>query len=321
LPEIFYDPRVHVVIDGRKQSAADLKIGFIARVVATVKDGKLNANRIASDHEVVGPIAALNADQATVLGQSVDIGSIEGRNTLKVGDWIAVSGLRRPDGIIAATLIETIPPATAQIIGQINRTPEGKAQMGSMTLPGKVSNQFLNKRVIVRGEADANGLKVSHIIAADLLAKRDRLRRVSIEGYFESVDQSIRLPADPDIHLTASSTDELAAAAAQGPAIVDGNIEPDGSIAVTHIRVPSSRSESHSGLENTPSGLPGNATLAGQQGGQFNQTRGQETEDDSGELSTTMQDRSGSGREGPGRSSSQTGGGSSGARSGGGRDN
>jgi hypothetical protein len=319
--EIFYDSNVHVVIDGHKKSAADLKIGFVARVVTTIKDGKLNADRIASDHEVVGPIAALTADQATVLGQTVDIGTIEGRNTLKVGDWIAVSGLRRPNGAIVATLVETIAPATAQIIGQINRTPEGMARIGSMMLLGKVSDRFLNKRVIARGQADANRLKVNQIVAADLVTKGDRLRRVSIEGYFESVDQSIRLPADPDVRLTASNTNELAAAVENGPAIVEGNIEPDGTIAVTHIRIPSSRFESPSGVENAPSGLPANPTSAGgQQGGQLNPTRTQEGEDDRNETTSGSPERSGTGREGSGRSSIQPNGGTSGSRSSGGKD-
>jgi hypothetical protein len=284
--EIFYDPKIVVMVDGHRQPSSTLKVGYVAHVTASAtREGKLTTKRIASDHELVGPIAALEADQstATVLGQTVDIGSIDGYNSLTVGDWVAVSGLRRPEGTIVATLLETIPPTSAQIIGQITRSPDGTAQIGSIKLIGSIADTFLNKRVIVRGKLASNDLHVGQIVLADFVTRKDRVRHISIEGFFSSVNRKIELPSDPQVRLTGKMdaisdrlSQEPAIVGGRGPAIVDGNIEPNGSIAITNIRAPDTRFEGSQGMNNTPA-----STGKMPQSGWSNQTRSHENEDSS----------------------------------------
>jgi hypothetical protein len=270
--EIFYDPRQNIRVDGQAQPSSAIKIGYVAHVIATGSNGHgFTATQIAIDHEVLGPISAIgDKTELTVLGQKVDVSTIDGSESLKVGDWVAVSGLRRADDTIAATLVETIAPTTAQIVGRITRSANGRRMIGQMPLLGPVALKFLNERVIVRGQPAGTSLRLRHIAKADLLAASRNIHRISIEGYFRKVDEKIVLPADPEVRLIGKPGSGLIDAAGpgtalpdgNGPAIVDGTVEPNGTISITHIRAPNTRLEGRGGPDISPQspGGPNNAT-------------------------------------------------------------
>jgi len=294
--EIFYDPTRDVVVDGKPRPASAMKIGYVARVSASGSKGEFTATQIAIDHEVLGPISAMAADKTelTVLGQKVDISAIDGSETLKLGDWVAVSGLRRADDAIAATLIETIAPTTAQIVGLLKRA-DGRPMIGTVPLLGPIAPKFMNERVIVRGEPVGTGLRVRNIAEAEIVAKRGNIHRISIEGYFRRIGQKVVLPADPEVRLIGKPGNDLIDAGGpeaalkdgNSPSIVDGNVEPNGAISITNIRALDTRFEGRGGPDmspqapgsspNTATGDPG----ASQGAGKANQSRTGETEDGS----------------------------------------
>ena len=112
---IGYAPDVPVRINGEAASVKALRIGHVARVVAQRQaNGMLTTNRIDAVSEVVGPIESVKGGEMTVLGQKV---AWTGRENWRVGTQVAVSGLRRTDGVIVASLVEQRRNAIARVTG------------------------------------------------------------------------------------------------------------------------------------------------------------------------------------------------------------
>ena len=82
-----------------------MRIGQVARLVAERRDGTWTTGRITIVSEVVGPIDRIEGARLEVLGQQRAAPGARG-TTLRAGDRVAVSGLRRPDQTIVASLIE-----------------------------------------------------------------------------------------------------------------------------------------------------------------------------------------------------------------------
>ena len=95
-----------------------LRVGQVVEVEAEGDGGHLKARTIAVQHEVAGRIESVDRASGTlvVLGQTVSAEngiiadkngqSVRSTSDLAVGDSIEVSGLRRDDGVIAASRIE-----------------------------------------------------------------------------------------------------------------------------------------------------------------------------------------------------------------------
>ena len=103
---IGYAPDVRVTIDGRRATPADLRLGHVVRAIALADDDRLSTRAIAVMSEVIGKVEGDGADGLTVLGQSVDTRALAPGGRWRIGRRVAVSGLRRPDGVIVASLIE-----------------------------------------------------------------------------------------------------------------------------------------------------------------------------------------------------------------------
>lgn len=152
---ISYPKDVAVRIDGAPASVSDLKIGHVVRVVARTDGAGLSTRRIDVLSEVVGPVEAIGEGTGrtkgamTVLGQRVVMpaGSVA---RWKPGDRVAVSGLRRPDGVVVASLIEARGAGSAQVTGPIRRSAAGAPMIGNLTLDG-IDGDRIGQRVTVTG--------------------------------------------------------------------------------------------------------------------------------------------------------------------------
>jgi Domain of unknown function (DUF5666) len=96
-----FDDDTPVRIDGKRVSAKEMKVGHIARVLT--ENGV--AKRIDITSEVLGRIEAIGKAQLSILQQTVDTAELD-TGRLKVGDQVAVFGIRAADGTIIARLIE-----------------------------------------------------------------------------------------------------------------------------------------------------------------------------------------------------------------------
>ncbi|KAB1075533.1 DUF5666 domain-containing protein [Methylobacterium planeticum] len=176
---IAYPADVAVRIDGAPARAGDLRIGQVVRVVAREAGRGLATGRIEVTSEVVGPVEAVTRGGLTVLGQRISTAGLKGR--WSAGDRVAVSGLRRPDGVVVASLIESRATGPAQVAGPVRRGPDGAAMIGGLRLEG-MEAALVGSRALVTGEPAAGGLRVANATEAGALFVPG-LRRVSIEAY------------------------------------------------------------------------------------------------------------------------------------------
>ena len=117
--EVEFDSSTPLSFDNAPGTTSSLKVGQVVAVEAATESNQLIAQSIAVQSAVSGPISNLSSAEntLTVLGQSItldegvltDGSPAQKFQQLVVGQWVTVSGLRKSDGIIAASLVEPRP--------------------------------------------------------------------------------------------------------------------------------------------------------------------------------------------------------------------
>lgn len=188
---ISYPQDVTIEIDGRPAAIADLRIGHIAHVMARPSPGGYATGHISIISEVVGPIDSVGRGAIVVLGQTVSTRYIGDKGWM-IGDWIAVSGLRRLDGVIVASLVEPRNDGPARVAGPVEMTPGGAARIGRLTLadidPAHAGRRLLAEVVRVDGAHMA-----ARIMLDPELAALSDARDYSIETYIRRKGAAARL--------------------------------------------------------------------------------------------------------------------------------
>ena len=220
---IAYAKDVVVTIDGRRRRPADMRIGQVVKTVAERRKGGLVTDRIDIVSEVVGPVEALDGESMVVLGQLVHLGTT-GSSAFALGERVAVSGLRRPDGEIVARLVEPAGVRQDQVVGLA--TFRGwTLRIGDLELFGPDA-RFDGRRVVVRGSRTARGLKVASI-ALDGLPEGAGVRTLSIEAYVSRRGSDVELGSGIVI---ADASGRIDAGGGDRPAIVNIDLGPGGTL-------------------------------------------------------------------------------------------
>ena len=187
---IAYAPDANVRIDGQPATADDLRIGQVVRVDAAGGAGSLSTQAIDVTSEVVGPVERAGAKQIVVLGQTVSTTGLKKRN-YRVGDTVAVSGLRRNDGTIVASLIEPRSGAPNRVAGPVRIADDGSLRIGGLPLTG-VDGSLVDRRALIEGRLEGGRFVATHAFSEAALLP-PTLRTLSIESYVERRDDSLRL--------------------------------------------------------------------------------------------------------------------------------
>ena len=181
---IAYPPGVAVIIDGIAKSSAAMRIGHVVEVVAQGRREGLSTRRIVITSEVIGPVETVSATMITVLGQIVLVDGHLPQPPLHPGEVVAVSGLRRLDGTIVASLIERRRGARRQIVGLLQAGSDGAPRIGQLVVRGARSS-FLGQRVLLTGRLVAGVFEVTGGRLALALLLDSDLDYVSMEAYGE----------------------------------------------------------------------------------------------------------------------------------------
>ncbi len=189
---IAYPEDASVRIDGAAATPAALRIGQVVRVIALESGGQFSTQTINVTSEAVGRVEKAGAKSLTVLGQSVSLAGLpRAQRRFGVGDHVAVSGLRRPDSVIVASLIEKREPGLEQVAGPVAIGADGSPMVGGLKLGG-VDPALIGQRAVLQGRLADGAFEVVHAKAESALLGGG-LRTLSIEAYVERGADGLRL--------------------------------------------------------------------------------------------------------------------------------
>lgn len=236
---VTYGPDVRVSIDGSPAPAAVLAVGQVVQVVAHPRAGRLETDSIAVVHEVVGRIERISGTSMTVLGQSVDFAALAavapGVRRFGTGQRVAVSGLRRVDGIIEASLISPVGGSVDLVRGPV--AIDGRSfRIGALAVEGLaalVPHLAQGMRVAVAGHLrgghlEADDARVSNPVPAGV-------SHVSIETYLQRTGAVVELGNGLVLSQTAFAGLEHLPAADEIRAVVGVQLNADGNMRVESV--------------------------------------------------------------------------------------
>ncbi len=201
--EVAYDPATDVNIDGQAEPPAALRAGQIAAITAGADSGAsdgLLAVKVAIRHEVAGPVSAVGAGTLTVAGQAVSrTAETRGLQTIRPGDWVAVSGLRNNAGVIVATRIDPQSAGSAIVHGNLTKERNGFWIGGlKLNIPPNAPRLRQGEAVTVTGQLDGSSLN-AEAIAPDLLYTDPRayfgpsVTRILMQSYVYTLGTAVHL--------------------------------------------------------------------------------------------------------------------------------
>ena len=167
--EVSLPPDVPVSIESQPASPNALRAGQVAAVEAVGTGGGLSAARIAVRYEVSGPVEAATADTLRVAGQHVLLEPQTWGVRPRVGDWVSVSGLRRPDDTILATRVDRREPGEVMVRGML-RDDSGTLRLGALNLQPAPGLAALSGQEVTAVGTLASEVLVPTSIVPDVLA-------------------------------------------------------------------------------------------------------------------------------------------------------
>jgi hypothetical protein len=193
-----YGPEVPLSVAGKRVRLESLGVGHVVWILASKRDGRLRAESIELFMAWVGRVEAIDAVARTldVAGETIDVpqgavvlGRRDGPLALPIGSHVAVSGLRRPSGRIAASRIDAarvdaqaVPARLAELLrtspelhwlsveGYLEAPAPGESQHLAGLTVDAASTELgasgeVKGRVWIRGELMGDTLRVERIVA------------------------------------------------------------------------------------------------------------------------------------------------------------
>ncbi len=228
-------------IGGSSATPADLRAGQLAAIEAGGGAQSLQAQSIQVHHEVSGPVEAMAPGGVLIVaGQRVALSEQTWRTSpAGVGDWVQVSGLRRTDGVIAATRIDPFKPSRATLHGML-LFEANHLRIGTLEIRPLTGLRLVPGESVVISGRYGDGVLYADNAAPDRLAIDPagyfgpRVGVLVLEGYVLAGDGTLRLgglstPLRPGF-----------GPVTPGRAVVEFARQPDGSLEARSLRAPAS---------------------------------------------------------------------------------
>lgn len=200
--EIHYGPHTLLQVDGHQAPLSRLAVGQVVAVDTTKTGNAVHAGSIRVLHAVAGPITRIDAsgDRFQVLGQTVTLArntpiialasSSQAGTPLRVHDYVEVSGLRRSDGVIVASLVRRTPArAQVSVSGPVTAAGPFGLRVYGLTVPsGDLAGRAIADGTPVRvtGTWAQGRLKSPHVAIEPSIPFGGRLAHLDLEGYVKS---------------------------------------------------------------------------------------------------------------------------------------
>lgn len=203
--EVHYPVDAVIQTPGGPRGPEVLALGQRVLVAAEQRDGRTAGNRITLLPAVTGPVTASAGDRFTVAGQPVAMASEDAVSRPAVGDWLAVYGLRRADGLIVATAMTPQPaggPVNVYGVTEANGQGGLRIQGLPLALPA-TGAPAPGTPVLVTGTLRDGVLVAKRVEPDPVAALAAQHRAVSIQGYVQDAGDAritvgnlaIRVPA------------------------------------------------------------------------------------------------------------------------------
>lgn len=217
-------------------TAKDLRLGQVVAVEAEVQADRLVARSIEVRHAVVGPVASIDARNGIlrVLGQRVRMPAGDPlAKTVRPGQWVSVSGLREPKGVVVASLIEQPPEgAGAFVRGEVEEVDARGLVIGGHRYPlpsGTDTTAIpLGADLTVYGEPEGDGLTRTRLRIGWVLPFGGRVRNFLLEGFVDTGGRRVGPLTLPDSAYRPSPGERV---------VVQGRFGIDGALDRQSLRV------------------------------------------------------------------------------------
>ena len=257
---VTFSADVKVAIDGRPAMLRDLKVGHVVRVLARRRGGRLTTRAIVVRSEVVGPLDVDDAGHLTVLGQQVELGDGVALPPHRPGSVLAVSGLRRLDGTIVASLVERRPGVMLRLSGPVALDPDGAPAIGGTRIDG-LASALAGRRVSVVVVRSPGGFQAASVAVEPPVpfAAADQL---SVEAYMARTPGGLRLGSGLEVAAAPAALSGLDPSSAVR-AILVARPGPAGRLDARSVRVEHDPGGARRGAQALGrSGRPGSATAS-----------------------------------------------------------
>lgn len=254
--EVDYAPDLPVRFKDATIRSDQLRIGHVVEAEA-VSDGKrLRARRLSVRHEVAGPIEHIDRARriAVVFGQRVEVprggvytsGGLRrlSFDQLSVGDHIDVSGLRRANGVVAASHVDRTGPGAAAVLrGRVMASDPSGITVNGMRVEAPRQNigraLVSGQNVVIVGTTVGGKLRARRVNPLPARPFEGRVKNLSIEGFVtRAISGGVAIGETPVTRLPAR-----ARLRAGDRVILEGPLDRRGSFAPTRLRQPKAQLE------------------------------------------------------------------------------
>ena len=231
---VTFPPSVRVTIDDRETTSRDLRLGHVVEVLARGRPGSLATTAIAVHSEVVGPVESIDRDGFLVLGQHVVMEHDKVSTGRHIGEVVAVSGLRRLDGSVVASLVEPRPGAASRLRGPLRANVNGDLTIGTLRIAG-LEPKLAGRRVSLVGARREEVFEPSTLAVEPAIPFSTEADRLSLEAYVVASGDGLSFGSG----LVLSGAESASVPPSSGPvrAVVTAIVDPSGRLIVQSVRV------------------------------------------------------------------------------------